>query len=209
MNRRSWFVMLALGTSPIATWTTPLAGQGAVTPQTSVPLVAEYEASGPDGSVRGTLWRGADGSIRLETGTGLRAPDIQIRNVSRDIFYEFRALAGWTSVPLGDRQPAMAAEDAAGETTAVMFEGRQALRRVSPDGRVDVVVPELDFLPVDRTLPDGSRVRLRNVRRDVTVGPVLFEPPAGAFVQWLGPGPPVGQRHEFRGDELRERPGRR
>jgi hypothetical protein len=204
MPRRSRLVMLALGTSLIATRTAPLVSQNAdAPPQTSVPLVAEYEASGRDGTVRGTLWKGADGSIRLETGTGLTAPHIQIRNLSRDTFYEFRALDGWTSLPLGDRRPAMAAEGAAGRTTAVVFEGRAAQRRVSPDGRVDVVVPELDFLTVERTLPDGSRVALRNVRTDVAPGAALFEPPAGAFVRWLGPG--AGLRREFR-EELRDLP---
>lgn len=205
MPQRAWLVMLALGTSLTTTWTRPLLGQGAVTPQTWVPVIAEYESSGPDGTVRGTLWRGADGSVRLETGTGLTAPDIQIRNVSRDTFYEFRALAGWTSLPLGDRRPAMAADDASAKTTGVIFEGRAAERRESADGRVDVVVPELDWLTVERRLPDGSRVALRNVRSDVAPGAALFEPPAGAFVRWLGPG--AGLRREFR-EELRDLPNR-
>jgi hypothetical protein len=209
MPRRSWLVILALMTTVAAMRTTVVRGQGDASPQTWVPLVADYEASGPDSTVRGTLWRSADGSIRLEIGAGLTAPHIQIRNVSRNIFYEFRALAGWTSLPLGDRRPALAREDAAGKTTSMMFEGRAAERRESPDGRMDVVVPELNSLTVERSLPDGSRVALRNVRTDVALGAALFEPPAGAFVRWLGPGPPAWQRREFRGDELRDLPGHR
>ena len=203
-TRPVWLTTTALGLL-IATHGTPLVGQGAGAPEPWVPFVADYEQSGSSGTVRGRLWRGADGSVRLETGDGLVAPHIQIRNISRDTYYEFRALSGWTSLPLrAGGAPATRAEDAGSEATPVLFEGRAALRRSSPAGQVDVIVPELNFLPVERSLPDGSRVALRNIRTDVALNAALFEPPAGASVRWLGP--PVPQRRENRGDELRELP---
>lgn len=207
---RTPITAVILGAGLVAVAGAPLVGQANAPAAGWVPLVADYEESGPSGTVRGRLWRGADGSIRLETGDGLVAPHIRIRNIARGIAYEFRALWGWTSRPLGARTaPGMAADDVGADAAAVIFEGRAALRRISPDGGVDVTVPELNSLTVERTLPDGPKVALRNVRTGVAPDAALFDPPAGAAVRWLGPGQPPGPHREYRGDDPRDLPGRR
>ena len=68
---------------------------------------------------------------------------------------------GWVEHPMGLRfkpQPTkMLARNLDG-TNRVSIEGMEAFQRSFPDGRVEVVVPALNFWVVDRTTLGGSRI---------------------------------------------------
>ena len=51
-------------------------------------------------------------------------------------------------------------------TNRVSIEGMEAFQRSFPDGRVEVVVPALNFWVVDRTTLGGSRTRFHDIKSE-------------------------------------------
>jgi hypothetical protein len=189
----------------------PLAAQGAASAESWIPITAIYEEVDASGrQVTGTLWRDANGSVRLNAGAGPRVT-IDIKNVIERRWYRFQPNAGWTKGLLAPASVGPPAADGPfDDVPPRLFEGRATVQRTDPDGRVDLLVPELNHLAVERIFPDGSRVVLRNVRAGVLLDPALFEPPPGAHVRAVDPQDPQNRRFRiFRGDELQELPGSR
>jgi hypothetical protein len=179
-------VSSALIAAVVSVRSIPVGAQGAA-PDVWRSLVADYQDSSPSGiSLVGRYWRGEDGSIRLETGRSLDRLDvIHIQNVALREVYEFKTDFGWSSRPLSPGVSLVPMQQIAleGSTVATTtFEGRTALRRTGANGVIDVYVPELNFLLVDRTGPDGRRQVLRNIHVNARIASTLFAPPAGSHI---------------------------
>jgi hypothetical protein len=69
-------------------------------------------------------------------------------------------------------------------TNRVSIEGMEAFQRSFPDGRVEVVVPALNFWVVDRTTLGGSRTRFHDIKVGEVPDQALLLPPAGEPVRF-------------------------
>jgi hypothetical protein len=196
----SFVVALLAGAAGAAIAVPSLRAQAAAPPSIT-PIVAQYTRTDVAGRVvRGTLQRASDGSIRLDVrATG----EIQIVNVADGRAYFFDGGCDWQSRPLTPEMQltTIAPEDARG--TPSLFEGRRALTSTTPDGGMATVIPDLQFLVVERTHSDGSGIRLQDVRTLQVSAPDVFRPPAGARVVEAGRG---GHCTILRGDQIQDLP---
>jgi hypothetical protein len=152
-----------------------------------VSVTADYQELSSRGVERvGHYWRDQNGSVRIETGRSFERLDvINIRNTARAEVYEFRTDSGWFSAPWslgGSIAPVREISANGGTVTTVAVEGRTAVRRALADGAVEIYVPELNFLLVERTRGDGTRQLLRNVRTPGQISAMLFAPPQGEHI---------------------------
>jgi hypothetical protein len=149
-----------------------------------VPVIADYQEVSSRGIERvWHYWRDQNGSIRVETGRSVQTLDvIHIQNVARAEVYEYKTDIGWRSAHLSPSMsltPVREISASGGTVTTVSVEGRTAIRRTLPDGQIEVFVPELNFLLVERTRADGRRQLLRSVRVEAQIPATLFAPPRG------------------------------
>jgi hypothetical protein len=86
----------------------------------------------------------------------------------------------------------------------VAVEGRTVVQRTLAHGEVDVYVPELNFLLVERTRGDGTQQFLRNLRTPAQISAALFAPPQGEHVATRLSSPET--RTVISGAELRDLP---
>jgi hypothetical protein len=165
----------------------PAVGAQQTAPAMWVPVTADYQELSSRAVERvGHYWRDQNGSVRVETGRSYQTLDvINIRNAGSGEVYEFRTDLGWFSAPWsGGASIASVREISAngGTVTTVTVEGRTAVRCTLADGGVEVYIPELNFLLVERTAVDGPRQLLRNVRVPAQIAATLFAPPQGEHV---------------------------
>lgn len=166
------------------------AAQAAVVPSldTWVAFTAKATQTTPNGIVVGRYYQWPDGSSRLETGPAqddIRS--IDIKNIELERWYGFLQGRGWVEHPMGLRfkpQPTkMLARNLDG-TNRVSIEGMEAFQRSFPDGRVEVVVPALNFWVVDRTTLGGSRTQFHDIKVGEVPDQALLLPPAGEPVRF-------------------------
>lgn len=166
------------------------AAQGGVvpSPDTWVAFTAKATQTSPNGIVVGRFYQWPDGSSRLETGpTEGDMRLIDIKNIELERWYGFVQGRGWVEHPMKLRfkpQPTKLLAASLEGTNRVTIEGMEAFQRSFPDGRVEVVVPALNFWVVDRVTLGGSRTRFHDIKVGEVPERTLLLPPVGEQVRF-------------------------
>jgi hypothetical protein len=162
---------------------------GVTGPSAWVSFTADMIRTTGGGVTYGRLYRGADGSSRLETGlTPVEMTFFDIKNVTQESTYYFSRETGWKKHPMkldGRGVPLQTRPSRIAQQTgrSLRYETLGALSVTQPDGTLEIHVPALNFFVVDSSKSNGTRIRYLNIQ----VGPVdmaVFEPPPDAVITY-------------------------
>jgi hypothetical protein len=154
-------------------------------------------------TTNGHAWRGADGSLRRDSYASQspepNSPYVVIFNIARRMAYYLRPpKTSWDAYPLRLPAKGYLPTRAWGSSMARVSEPRigfQTVERVkgaTPDERI-VVAPELNFYPLLISRP-GERLTQEITNVNLVVPPqTIFEPPAGAAVEWHATAKSIGR----------------
>lgn len=175
--------------------------QEIVAPESWVPFSAVVQRLEPGKAtnVIGRLYRGSDGSRRLESGPPERRQAvISINNftTSENYFYS-ASLGGWMVLPFPAGEnvrlpPKLAVDNEKMFLHEDKIEGYDVLRAVD-QAQIRLIAPALNGEPLVRQRVDGTR----EVLSQITLGeqsPSLFEPPPGSVVKEAPTGFPTPPR---------------
>lgn len=145
---------------------------------------AEVMRSGPSHApIVGRFYQAVDGSTRLETGPSLDdVRTIDIANVTTQRTYLFARGRGWFEHPmrlLTEYTPPQMSTEKVATFQRTTVEGFEALVRTAPDGRMQAVVPALNFFAADTVVPTGVRTLYHHITINAPIDRSLFELPPG------------------------------